>query len=157
VGPTFPEHGRGITREIARPVLPQRPTQKINRRGPNFYEEDIRFHISNVIRPGPHLIFEAPSIVITIEPKRTSKAGCAGLDNSYWSHAMPSFEPQIVQAMRNALEEVMTKVPMEYSTASTKAYLAECILKAAAQGQTSYDGLVAAASDQIQAALSLLA
>jgi hypothetical protein len=68
---------------------------------------------------------------------------------------MPNFEPQIVQTMRSALEEVMTKVPVEYSTASTKAYLAECILKAAAQGQTSYDGLVAAASDQIQAALSL--
>ena len=70
---------------------------------------------------------------------------------------MPEFEPQFVQAMRNALEEVMTKVPSEYSTVSTKAYLAECILKAAAQGQTSYDGLVAAASDQIQAALSLFA
>jgi hypothetical protein len=51
--------------------------------------------------------------------------------------------------MRNALEEVMTKVPLEYSNSSTKAYLAECILKAAAQGQTSYDQLVAAAADQI--------
>jgi hypothetical protein len=44
---------------------------------------------------------------------------------------------------------VMTKVPLEYSSSSTKAYLAECILKAAAQGQTSYDQLVAAAADQI--------
>ena len=52
--------------------------------------------------------------------------------------------------MRNALEEVMTKAPSEYSSSSTKAYLAECILKAAAQGQrTSYDQLVAAAADQI--------
>ena len=48
-----------------------------------------------------------------------------------------------------ALEEVMTKVPLEYSSSSTKAYLAECILKAAAQGQTSYDQLVAAAAEQI--------
>jgi len=69
---------------------------------------------------------------------------------------MPKFEPDVVQAMRRALEEVMTKVPVEYSTAATKAYLAECILKAAAQGQTSYDGLVAAASDQIQTALSMV-
>ena len=64
-------------------------------------------------------------------------------------HAMQKFDPQLVQVMRNALEEVMTKVPLEYSNSSTKAYLAECILKAAAQGQTSYDQLVAAAADQI--------
>jgi hypothetical protein len=50
---------------------------------------------------------------------------------------MQKFDPQLVQVMRNALEEVMTKVPLEYSSSSTKAYLAECILKAAAQGQTS--------------------
>jgi hypothetical protein len=65
------------------------------------------------------------------------------------NHAMQKFDPELVQVMRNALEEVMTKVPLEYSTSSTKAYLAECILKAAAQGQTSYDQLVAAAADQI--------
>jgi hypothetical protein len=57
--------------------------------------------------------------------------------------------------MRSALEEVMTRVPSEYSTSSTKAYLAECILKTAAQGHTTLDELVAAAADQIQAALSL--
>ena len=73
------------------------------------------------------------------------------------NHAMQKFYPELVQVMRKALEEVMTKVPLEYSTSSTKAYLAECILKAAAQGQTSYDQLVAAAAgqiDQIQMILS---
>jgi hypothetical protein len=64
-------------------------------------------------------------------------------------------DPQFVDVMRRALEEVMTKVPLEYSTSSTKAYLAECILKAAAQGRTTFDELVVAASDQIQSALSL--
>jgi hypothetical protein len=68
---------------------------------------------------------------------------------------MQKFDPQLVQVMRNALEEVMTKVPLEYSTSSTKAYLAECILKAAAQGRTTFDELVVAAGDQIQSALSL--
>ena len=63
---------------------------------------------------------------------------------------MPQFDPQLIQDMRNALEEVMTKVPLEYSTSATKAYLAECILKAAAQGHTSYNELVVAAADQIQ-------
>jgi hypothetical protein len=64
-------------------------------------------------------------------------------------------DPQFVDVMRRALEEVMTKGPLEYSTSSTKAYLAECILKAAAQGRTTFDELVVAASAQIQSALSL--
>ncbi len=67
---------------------------------------------------------------------------------------MPYFDPQFIDLMRNALEDVMTKVPVEYSTPAAKAYLAECILKAAAQGHTSYNELVAAASDQIQVVLS---
>jgi hypothetical protein len=49
---------------------------------------------------------------------------------------MPQFDPDLVQIMRNALEEVMTRVPLEYSNLTIKAYLAESILKAAAQGQT---------------------
>ena len=40
--------------------------------------------------------------------------------------------------MRNALEDVMTRVPAQYVTAAVKVYLAECILKAAAQGHTNY-------------------
>ena len=68
---------------------------------------------------------------------------------------MPQFDPQLIQDVRNALEEVMTKVPLVYSTSATKAYLAECILKAAAQGHTSYNELIAAASDQINVILSL--
>ena len=62
---------------------------------------------------------------------------------------MPHFDRELIEVMRDALEEAMAKVPWEYSTSATKAYLAECILKAAAQGQTSYDQLVAAAADQI--------
>ncbi len=54
---------------------------------------------------------------------------------------MPMFDPQLVQIMRSALEEVMRRVPLEYATPATKAYLAECILKAAAQGQTSFEAL----------------
>ena len=68
---------------------------------------------------------------------------------------MPHFDPELVEVMRDALEEVMTKVPSEYSTPATKAYLAECILKTAAQGQISRNELVAAAADQIQVAITL--
>ena len=68
---------------------------------------------------------------------------------------MAKMDAQFIDTMRSALEEVMRKIPLEYSTSSTKAYLAECILKAAAQGHTTFDELVAAAADQIQAAMSL--
>ncbi len=69
---------------------------------------------------------------------------------------MPQFDPALVQLMRIVLEDAMTKVPLEISGTTTKAYLAEAILKAAAQGQTSYNELVAAATDQIHTILSML-
>ena len=68
---------------------------------------------------------------------------------------MPQFEPALIQVMRSVLEDVMTKVPLEISNTTTKAYLAECILKAAAQGHTSYNELMAAATDHIHVILSM--
>ena len=49
--------------------------------------------------------------------------------------------------MRNVLEEVVTRVPLEISN-TTKAYLAECFLKTAAQGHTAYNELLSAAPTQ---------
>ena len=69
---------------------------------------------------------------------------------------MPAFDPELTDIMRSALDDVMTKVPFEYSTPAMKARLAECILKAAAQGHTTYNELVTAGADQIQAILSIL-
>ena len=69
---------------------------------------------------------------------------------------MPSYSPELIQIMRAALDEVMTKIPVEHATPGIKAHMAELILKAAAEGQTSYDGLLAVASDQIQTILSTL-
>jgi hypothetical protein len=57
--------------------------------------------------------------------------------------------------MRNALEEIMTDVPLEHSTPATKAYLAECILRAAASGQVNREELIASAADQLETALSI--
>lgn len=68
---------------------------------------------------------------------------------------MPQFDPELIQVMRNVLEEVMTRVPLEISNTATKAYLAETILKAAAQGHVTYNELIAATSDQIQVFLSM--
>jgi len=58
--------------------------------------------------------------------------------------------------MRAVLDEVMTKIPVDQVTPGVKAHMAEVILKAAADGQTSYDVLLASASDQIQTILSLV-
>ena len=69
---------------------------------------------------------------------------------------MPTFDPELIQVMRNVLEDVMTRVPLEFSNTTTKAHLAECILKAAAQGHTTYNELVAAATDQIQSIVSMV-
>src|SRR5262245_59967804 len=69
---------------------------------------------------------------------------------------MPSYSPELIQIMRAALDEVMTKVPLEQATPGIKAALAEYILKAAAAGQTDYESLVAAASEQIHTVLSML-
>jgi hypothetical protein len=68
---------------------------------------------------------------------------------------MPQFDPELVALMRIALDEAMSRVPPEIFNTTTKAYLAECILKAAAQGCTSYNELVAAATDHIQTVISM--
>jgi len=57
--------------------------------------------------------------------------------------------------MRAVLEEAMSKVPAEQATTVTKARMAEFILKAAAQGLTSYEGLMAAVINQLPTILSM--
>jgi hypothetical protein len=68
---------------------------------------------------------------------------------------MSAYSPELIQTMRAALEEAMTKVPLDQATPGIKAHLAECILKAAAEGHTSYEGLIAAAADQLQTILTM--
>jgi hypothetical protein len=69
---------------------------------------------------------------------------------------MPQFDPEVIQVMRSVLDDVMSSVPSEISGLTAKVYLAEAILKAAAQGHTSYNELMAAATEQIQTILSIL-
>jgi hypothetical protein len=69
---------------------------------------------------------------------------------------MPQFDPELIQMMRTVLDDVMSRVPLEISGTTAKACLAEAILKAAAQGHTSYNELMSAATDQIQKILSML-
>ncbi|HVQ69329.1 MAG TPA: hypothetical protein VMT08_17705 [Bradyrhizobium sp.] len=69
---------------------------------------------------------------------------------------MPQFDPALIEIMKRVLEDTMTRVPSQHSTPAAKAYFAECILKAAARGKTSYDALMVAAADQIEVFVSLL-
>jgi len=69
---------------------------------------------------------------------------------------MPAYAPEVIDVMRAALEAVMTKIPADQATPAIKGRMAEVILKAAAEGQTSYDALLAAASNQIQTILAML-
>ncbi len=69
---------------------------------------------------------------------------------------MAGYSPELIQIMRTALDDVMTKVPADQATQGVKAQMAEFILRAAAEGLTTYDALVAAASDQIQSVISML-
>ena len=63
----------------------------------------------------------------------------AVVDGHIWSTAMPQFDPELITVMKKVLEDTMMRVPSEYSNPAAKAYFAEYILKAAAQGKTSYD------------------
>ena len=66
------------------------------------------------------------------------------------------YSAEVIQTMRDALEAVMASVPAEQSVLGLKAAVAQCILQAAAQGQTSFDGLVTSASGQLQTIISML-
>jgi hypothetical protein len=56
--------------------------------------------------------------------------------------------------MRAALEEAMTKVPSRQATPAIKAHLAQSILRAAAEGQASAEGLIMAAINELPTILS---
>jgi hypothetical protein len=58
---------------------------------------------------------------------------------------MTAFPPDLIKTMCAVLEEVMQRVPLEQATSGTKAHIAELILRAAADGETSHAGLREAA------------
>jgi hypothetical protein len=70
---------------------------------------------------------------------------------------MADYSPELIQVMRSALDDVMTKIPADQATQGLKLQMAQFILQAAAEGQTTYDGLLAAACEQIQTIVSMLA
>jgi hypothetical protein len=69
---------------------------------------------------------------------------------------MMSYSCELVQTMRAALDEVMTKIPADQATSAVKTKVALVILQEAAKGQTSYQGLMSAALDQVHTIISEL-
>jgi hypothetical protein len=69
---------------------------------------------------------------------------------------MADYSPELIRAMQAALDDVMTKIPAAQATQEIKLQMAEFILNAAAQGQSTYDSLLASASNQIQLIVSML-
>jgi hypothetical protein len=68
------------------------------------------------------------------------------------SHRAP-FRPSI-RALRSILDEVMSKAPADQVTPAAKARMAEAILKAAGNGQTSYEDLLGTANRQLNRILA---
>ena len=62
---------------------------------------------------------------------------------------MTYYSPQLIQTMRDALDTVMSRVPMDHAIPGLKAHLPEFVLHAAAQGLTNYDGRRRARSKQL--------
>ena len=86
---------------------------------------------------------------------KTLHANYCGLDSERGVATM-KYSSELIQTMRDALEAVMATVPADQSVIGLKAAVAQCILQAAAHGQTSFDGLVASASSQLQTIISML-
>jgi len=53
------------------------------------------------------------------------RAKPATLPSQNWRPIMPSYSPELIQTMRVALDEVMTKIPMDQATPGIKAHMAE--------------------------------
>jgi hypothetical protein len=110
-------------------------------------------------RPSSFSAFEPSRIVDSTAAAAGENVPYSGFRNQQWlllgATAMPQFDPELIEVMKKVLEDIMTRVPLEHSTPAAKAYFAECILKAAAQGQTNYDALIVAAANQIEVFVSL--
>jgi hypothetical protein len=66
-----------------------------------------------------------------------------------------SFSPEYIQSLRAILDEVMSKVPADQDTPAVKARMAETILRAAGNGQTTYEGLLGVAYSRLNTILAV--
>jgi hypothetical protein len=59
---------------------------------------------------------------------------------------MSSYSPELIHTMRAVLDEAMCRIPGGQTAQAARVHMAGLILRAAADGETSYEGLLIAAS-----------
>jgi hypothetical protein len=64
---------------------------------------------------------------------------------------MHSNRPELIKQMRDVLDEMIPVIPVDDRTSALVARIGECILKAAAEEQASYETLLVAASAEMGA------
>ena len=64
---------------------------------------------------------------------------------------MRSNRPELIKQMTDVLDEIIPAIPVDDRTSALVARIGECILKAAAEEQASYESLLAAASAEMGA------
>src|ERR1700692_2115602 len=64
---------------------------------------------------------------------------------------MRSNRPELIKQRTNVLDEIIPAIPVDDRTSALVAHVGECILKAAAEEQASYETLLAAASAEMGA------
>lgn len=64
---------------------------------------------------------------------------------------MRSNNPELSKRMTDVFDEIIPEIPIDDRTSALIERIATCILKAAGEGQTSYELLLAAASAEIRA------
>jgi hypothetical protein len=64
---------------------------------------------------------------------------------------MRSNRPELIKQMTDVLDEIIPAIPVDDRTSALVARIGECILKAAAEEQASYETLLAAASAEMGA------
>jgi hypothetical protein len=64
---------------------------------------------------------------------------------------MRSSRPELIKQMTDVLDEMIPAIPVDDRTSALVARIGECILKAAAEEQASYETLLAAASAEMGA------
>ena len=62
---------------------------------------------------------------------------------------MRSTKPELIKQMTDVLDEIIPAIPVDDRTSALVARIGECILKAAAEEQASYESLLAAASAEM--------
>jgi hypothetical protein len=68
---------------------------------------------------------------------------------------MPIHSPELIKRVADVLDEVIPSIPINDTTPAWIARVARCIAKAAGEGQTSYQSLLAVASAEIDIILRI--